>query len=173
MFPLCSTACSAAERRVGHRWGHKHAARPAAGQSCARILRGCQCCRPTTGVDLNVGQPIRTLEELSRKAGGSVECTCQKCGRVARFSVYELAQWFRGMRWDDRWPEFARRLRCSPPDGCGERGPAVRWIEFPERPAKPQPPAPRYECPNGVDPEAWAGARDDSERKRLIRAARG
>ena len=119
-------------------------------------------------------QAIRDLTELARK-GGSIRAECP-CGRVTIFAVGELLAHFVRKGWSDSWPGFARHLRCQ---NCGRRRPRVAWLVNPPPPEDdPQPPRPRFvrvpfPPPPGVPVDAWAKARDDRERRRLIRIVRG
>jgi hypothetical protein len=119
--------------------------------------------------------PIRSLADLERH-GGSIHAECSQCGRVALFAVSELLGHFRRRKLRMKWPEFAERLRCSPPDGCGAYNPKVTWYSRPPPPEDdPPPPRPRFvrtAAPPGIDPEAWQKARGDRERRRLLRIAR-
>jgi hypothetical protein len=121
---------------------------------------------------------IRNLEELIGR-GGMIQATCRGCEKVAIFSVADLAAHFRAKGWSDAWPGFAKRLRCSGPDGCSRRNPAVAWlIGQPPPDQDPQPPKPRLvrrpeRPPIGISQSDWDKAKTDSDRRRLIRIARG
>jgi hypothetical protein len=122
-------------------------------------------------------QGIRGLADLVRRRG-TIQATCRACGRVALFDVGELAAHFTRKGWDSSWPGFARRLRCGDA-ACGARNPAVAWlVADPPPDTDPPPPRPRFAraaspAPLGVDQGEWARARDDRERRLLIRRARG
>lgn len=101
-------------------------------------------------------QAIKSLTELTRY-GGSVQATCRACGRVALFAPSDLAMFFRARQWDDSWPAFAKRLRCSDVE-CGAKNPRVAWIPNNPPTNDPQPPRPRLvrpapPPPMGVDPD--------------------
>ena len=102
--------------------------------------------------------------------GGTVRVKCRKCGRVAQFSAYELARWFKAARIRDDWKTIRSRFVCQ---GCGQRSADVTYeLEAPEPPKPPPVPiSADRPAPPGVDPEAWAIA-DSYERRRLIRRAR-
>jgi hypothetical protein len=123
-------------------------------------------------------QPIRSLDELARH-GGCIHAECRQCGRLAIFAVHDLLAHFRRRKLTLAWPRFAKHIRCSPPDGCGARDPEVAWVPNPPPPDDdPPPPRPRFvragpPAPLGVDQREWNRARDDRERRRLIRQARG
>ena len=112
---------------------------------------------------------IRSLTELLYQ-GGTVQATCRACGRVALFSPYELAHYFRRRGWDDGWPGFAGRLRCSGLGGCGAREPNVAWlVGDPPPESDPPPPRPRLNRNPGrprPTSEEWERARE----RRLRRA---
>jgi hypothetical protein len=113
--------------------------------------------------------------------GGSVRAECRQCGRVAIFAPGDLAHHWRQKGSDGSWPNFARHLVCRRPDGCGERFPMVSWlVSNPPPPDDPEPPKPRFTRtksahwkPHGIDQDAWDACRDDRDRKRLVRSARG
>ena len=122
-------------------------------------------------------QAPKDLAELARH-GGSIRAECRSCARVALFSPSELAAHFARKGWDDGWRQFAKKLRCR----CGAREPKVSWIVMPPPPpVDPAPPKPRfvrdggerYVKPAGIDQGEWDRARDDRDRKRLVRQARG
>lgn len=123
-------------------------------------------------------QPIKSLGELTRN-GGTVQATCRACGKVALFSPTELAAHFARRKLDGSWASFAKHLVCSGDEGCGARYPKVAWLTGdPPPPDSDPPPRPRLVrpatyVPRGIDPGEWENARDDRERKRLIRRARG
>jgi hypothetical protein len=111
---------------------------------------------------------IRNLEELISR-GGMVQATCRGCGKVAIFSVSDLAAHFRTKRWNDAWPGFASKLRCSGADGCGRRNPTVAWlIGQPPPDQDPQPPKPRLVRrpqgpPIGISQADWEKAKTDGD----------
>ena len=112
-----------------------------------------------------------TLHELIG-FGGIVRVKCRQCGREARFSPYELSQWFRLRGKRDDWRTIRERFVCKGwnGDGCGSRSVEVTYeLTAPEPPRKP--PTPKGDCPEGLDPNAWAKA-DARERKRLMRMLR-
>ena|SRR5688572_3508534 len=119
-----------------------------------------------------VGALPDSLQELMH-LGGSVRVKCRKCGREARFGVFDLSRWFRSRGKRDDWKTIRRKFVCKGWDGegCGSRDVEVTYeLDAPMPP--PQPPLPRGDCPDGIDPDAWATA-DGRERKRLMRQLRG
>lgn len=97
---------------------------------------------------------------------------CRKCGREARFGVYDLSRWFRLKGGRDDWKTIRRKFVCNGPagEGCGGRNVEVTYqLDAPDPPTPP--PVPRDDCPQGLDPQAWAKA-DYYERRRLVRRAR-
>lgn len=121
-----------------------------------------------------MAQPIKDLTELAMK-GGAVRAECP-CGRVAIFDIRDLCAWLSHKGRTKQWPDFARHLRCGE---CGRRNPEVTWQPSPPPPEDPLPPRPRFTraarppAPLGVPEDVWARARDDRERRRLIRIVRG
>ena len=112
-----------------------------------------------------------SLQELMR-FGGTVTVRCRRCGREARFAPNDLSRWFRSRGSGDSWAVIRRKFVCSGlnGEGCGGRDVEVTYqLEAPDPPRPP--PVPRGDCPDGIDPVAWARA-DYYERKRLIRALR-
>ena len=112
-----------------------------------------------------------SLQELIRY-GGLIVVKCRKCGREGRFSPGDLSQWFRSRGKRDDWKTIRRKFVCDGADGggCGGRDVDVRFeLQAPEPPLRP--PAPKEDCPDGIDPARWAKA-DYYERKRLIRLLR-
>jgi hypothetical protein len=104
--------------------------------------------------------------------GGFVLVKCRKCGREARFTPGSLSEWFRSRGQRDDWKTIRRKFVCKGwgGEGCGSRLVEVSYVlEAPEPPR--QPPVPRDDCPNGINPIAWARA-DVRERKRLMRQLR-
>ncbi len=113
-----------------------------------------------------------SLQELIG-LGGTVRVKCRRCGREARFSTFDLSNWFRfGHRRDD-WKTIRTKFVCKglSGEGCGSRDVDVTYeLEAPDPPRKP--PAPRHvDCPRGIDPVEWDKA-DSIERKRLVRRLR-
>lgn len=95
-------------------------------------------------------QRIRDLKELAHQ-GGTVRATCRECQRVSLFTPWELSTYFLTRRWDDSWPAFALKLRCS---GCGANNPLVVWTTGEPPPPEPSPPKPRAvrsNAPKGAD----------------------
>jgi hypothetical protein len=104
--------------------------------------------------------------------GGSVRVKCRRCGREARFHPGTLSSWFRAQGKRDDWKTIRRKFVCKgvTGEGCGGRDVEVTYeLDAPEPP--PLPPVPRDNCPDGIDPIAWAKA-DYHERKRLVRSLR-
>ncbi|HEU4958974.1 MAG TPA: hypothetical protein VFT56_01085 [Sphingomonas sp.] len=119
-------------------------------------------------------RPIRTIGDCQRH-GLKLQVTCRRCGRVAIFSPGDFLYW-RTVRLDLPLDRLAGRLICQgafQEKGCGARGPTVQAIDWP--PVEPTLPPPKpiaTKVPAGVDPAEWAKA-GPSDRKRLIRRARG
>lgn len=82
------------------------------------------------------------------------------CGHDVILSVENILELTKGKKVGSRIDDIAAAARCRK---CKRRG--ARWTVA-------LPPDER-DTPIGVDPGEWANARDDRERKRLIRQARG
>jgi hypothetical protein len=118
---------------------------------------------------------IETLLD-AKSAGLFLQVRCTQCGRKAIFDpdgflLYDKVRLNTSLR------RLAAVLRCRGEvgrnDGCGRRGVELMAIMWPPFELSPPPPRPvAHPTPQGIDPEAWAKA-GDSERKRLVRAARG
>jgi hypothetical protein len=118
-----------------------------------------------------VGRLPDSLQDLIG-FGGTVRVKCRRCGREARFNPGALSQWFRAQGKRDDWKTISRKFVCQglAGEGCGGRKVEVTYeLDAPEPP--PLPPAPRQDCPKGIDPFEWVKA-DHYERKRLIRSLR-
>ena len=95
---------------------------------------------------------------------------------MALFAVRDLLSYFIRKGWATGWPGIAKKLRC---EGCGRRSPGIAWQTDEPPPEDPVPPRPRLArtarspAPLGISEEDWAKARDDRERRRLIRIVRG
>lgn len=101
---------------------------------------------------------IETINHLHRH-GYNMRLRCP-CGHDVSLSVEQLLARIKGTKVGWKLDDIAANARCS---ACKRRG--VPWtVALP-----PDGPL----APLGVDAVAWANARDDRERKRLIRQARG
>jgi len=123
-------------------------------------------------------QPPHDLHELSRRFAHIVRYVVEcRCGRTAEFCVSDLSAFWKAKKWSPDFGSIHTHFRCTE---CGrkafrafcldEKAPDVRP---PSRPATPVPQRTSLYRPMGIDPEAWARAQTDQERKRLIRQARG
>ncbi len=122
------------------------------------------------------------------EAGAVVRFACPECRRLYDVDLESLSM-LRGRAWS----LIDRKARCKA-SRCRASGRFVAaagadhpflWLAGGERmpdwlvgarPSDhepPPPPPPRPPAPPGVDPVRWAYARDDRDRKRLIREARG
>ena len=112
----------------------------------------CPACKRLYDVDLEALATLRgrAWSLLERKG----RCKASKCRSPGRFVAAAGADdpflWLCGREPMPDWLVGARSRDHEPPEG------------------PPRPPA-----PPGVDPVRWAYARDDRERKRLVREARG
>lgn len=105
--------------------------------------------------------------------GGTVLVKCNRCGRTARFSPYDLSRWFRSMGKRDDWKTIRTKFVCYGfGKGCGSRDVSVTYeIDAPAPPRPPPSPRGSDDCPTGINRDVWARA-DYYERKRLVRRLR-
>lgn len=119
-------------------------------------------------------RPIRTIEDANRH-GQKLQVTCAHCGRVAIFEPQGFLL-FGGVRFNTRLDILAARLVCrggGGAEGCGHKGARIMPIVWPPIEPARLPPRPiAYPAPKGIDQAAWDRA-TPSERKRLLRQARG
>ena len=103
---------------------------------------------------------IETTSQLHRH-GYWLRVRCRACGHMADFSNDQLLELAKGRFVSGRIDQIVAHMRCSV---CKAK--PTDW-------APTFPPDDHGPAPLGVNQRAWAAARDDRERKRLIRQARG
>ena len=119
---------------------------------------------------------LETFGDCSKHRLGIV-AECLGCGRKVQFSAAQLAAHFQRRKLPGRLAAVGGYFVCRGRGairGCGHRGARLSPAFFEPPPEPPgAPPALAEYVPGGVDPKAWARARDDRQRRWLIRKARG
>jgi hypothetical protein len=120
---------------------------------------------------------LRTLDDYARW-GCNIRIVCNVCGHCTIFGAREVGYYFRERRWSNDLDLAKVRFRCDQRyGGCGAKDSTISPDPKNRKDGLPGPwPHPMHPdtppCPDGIDKAAWAKA-SESERKRLLRQARG